>query len=117
MFSKLEVSDVSEYMFDEWDQCYQVFYFVIVVGCGFYYLLQMCECLFDLVVCYCFIWLCEIVLFVEMLEDKYIQYYMLIEVILVCEVVCVSELMCQYLLMLIFIICQVMVGKMQSGVI
>lgn len=39
LLSKFEVCDVSEKMFDEWDLRYQVFYMVIVVGCGFYYLL------------------------------------------------------------------------------
>lgn len=104
LFNKLELCEVSEYLFDEWDQCYQVFYIVIVVGCGLQYLLQMCEWLFDLVVCYCFIWLCIIVLLVEMLEDKYVQYQILVDVILVCDVEQVSVLMCEYLLILILII-------------
>ncbi|HFY8089049.1 TPA: DNA-binding transcriptional regulator CsiR, partial [Salmonella enterica subsp. enterica serovar Typhimurium] len=74
MLSKLEASDASEHMLDEWDQRHQAFHSAIVAGCGSHYLLQMRERLFDLAARYRFIWLRETVLSVEMLEDKHIQH-------------------------------------------
>lgn len=82
MLSKLEASDASEHMLDEWDQRHQAFHSAIVAGCGSHYLLQMRERLFDLAARYRFIWLRETVLSVEMLEDKHIQHHTLTEAIL-----------------------------------
>lgn len=59
MLSKLEASDASEHMLDEWDQRHQAFHSAIVAGCGSHYLLQMRERLFDLAARYRFIWLRE----------------------------------------------------------
>lgn len=47
MLSKLEASDASEHMLDEWDQRHRAFHSAIVAGCGSHYLLQMRERLFD----------------------------------------------------------------------
>lgn len=85
MLSKLEASDASEHMLDEWDQRHQAFHSAIVAGCGSHYLLQMRERLFDLAARYRFIWLRETVLSVEMLEDKHIQHHTLTEAILARE--------------------------------
>ncbi|EHC48209.1 CsiR, transcriptional repressor of csiD, partial [Salmonella enterica subsp. enterica serovar Hvittingfoss str. A4-620] len=85
MLNKLEASDASEHMLDEWDQRHQAFHSAIVAGCGSHYLLQMRERLFDLAARYRFIWLRETVLSVEMLEDKHIQHHTLTEAILARE--------------------------------
>ncbi|EBE4113061.1 DNA-binding transcriptional regulator CsiR [Salmonella enterica] len=102
MLSKLEASDASEHMLDEWDQRHQAFHSV----------LQMRERLFDLAARYRFIWLRETVLSVEMLEDKHIQHHTLTEAILAREAARASELMRQHLLTPIPIIRQAMAGKM-----
>lgn len=68
MLAKLEASDASEDLLDEWDQRHQAFHTAIVAGCGSQYLLQMRARLFDLAARYRFIWLRETVLSVEMLE-------------------------------------------------
>ncbi|ECD5083794.1 DNA-binding transcriptional regulator CsiR [Salmonella enterica subsp. enterica serovar Give] len=112
MLSKLEASDASEHMLDEWDQRHQAFHSAIVAGCGSHYLLQMRERLFDLAARYRFIWLRETVLSVEMLEDKHIQHHTLTEAILAREAARASELMRQHLLTPIPIIRQAMAGKM-----
>lgn len=112
MLSKLEASDASEHMLDEWDQRHQAFHSAIVAGCGSHYLLQMRERLFDLAARYRFIWLRETVLSVEMLEDKHIQHHTLTEAILAREAARASELMRQHLLTPIPIIRQAMTGKM-----
>ncbi len=41
MLSKLEASDASEHMLDEWDQRHRAFHSAIAAGCGSHYLLQM----------------------------------------------------------------------------
>lgn len=115
MLSKLEASDASEHMLDEWDQRHQAFHSAIVAGCGSHYLLQMRERLFDLAARYRFIWLRETVLSVEMLEDKHIQHHTLTDAILAREAARASELMRQHLLTPIPIIRQAMTGKMQPG--
>ncbi|EBV1890723.1 TPA: DNA-binding transcriptional regulator CsiR [Salmonella enterica] len=112
MLSKLEASDASEHILDEWDQRHQAFHSAIVAGCGSHYLLQMRERLFDLAARYRFIWLRETVLSVEMLEDKHIQHHTLTEAILAREAARASELMRQHLLTPIPIIRQAMAGKM-----
>lgn len=114
MLNKLESSDASERMLDEWDQRHQAFHTAIVAGCGSHYLLQMRERLFDLAARYRFIWLRKTVLSVEMLEDKHIQHRALMEAILARDAARASELMRQHLLTPIPIIQQAMAGKLQQ---
>ena len=112
MLSKLEASDASEHLLDEWDLRHQAFHTAIVAGCGSQYLLQMRERLFDLAARYRFIWLRKTVLSVEMLEDKHVQHQTLTEAILARDAARASELMRQHLLTPIPIIQQAMAGTL-----
>jgi GntR family carbon starvation induced transcriptional regulator len=112
MLSKLEASDASEHLLDEWDLRHQAYHTAIVAGCGSQYLLQMRERLFDLAARYRFIWLRKTVLSVEMLEDKHVQHQTLTEAILARDATRASELMRQHLLTPIPIIQQAMTGKL-----
>ncbi len=82
LLNKLESSDASEQLLDEWDRRHQAFHSAIVAGCGSQYLLQMRERLFDLAARYRFIWLRTTVLSVAMLENKQRQHRRLTEALL-----------------------------------
>ena len=110
LLGKLEASDASEQMLDEWDQRHQAFHTAIVAGCCSHYLLQMRERLFDLAARYRFIWLRQTVLSVEMLEDKRDQHQILTDAVLARDTARASELMRQHLLTPIPIIQQAMAG-------
>ena len=98
LLNKLESSEASERLLDEWDQRHQAFHTAIVAGCGSQYLLQMRERLFDLAARYRFIWLRTTVLSVEMLEDKHVQHQTLLEAILARDAERASALMREHLL-------------------
>ncbi|VTN14266.1 Carbon starvation induced regulator [Raoultella terrigena] len=70
LLNKLESSDASEQLLDEWDRRHQAFHSAIVAGCGSQYLLQMRERLFDLAARYRFIWAAHDRAVGAMLEDK-----------------------------------------------
>ena len=114
LLNKLESSEASERLLDEWDQRHQAFHTAIVAGCGSQYLLQMRERLFDLAARYRFIWLRTTVLSVEMLEDKHVQHQTLLEAILARDAERASALMREHLLTPIPIIQQAMAGKLQT---
>ncbi|HDZ3143220.1 TPA: DNA-binding transcriptional regulator CsiR [Klebsiella pneumoniae] len=114
LLNKLESSDASERLLDEWDQRHQAFHTAIVAGCGSQYLLQMRERLFDLAARYRFIWLRTTVLSVEMLEDKHVQHQTLVDAILARDAEQASALMREHLLTPIPIIQQAMAGKLLS---
>lgn len=111
MLNKLESSNASEGLLDEWDLRHQAFHSAVVQGCGSRYLLQMRTRLFELAARYRFIWLRRTVLSVEMLEDKHVQHQALLEAILARDAHQASELMRQHLLTPIPIIQQAMAGK------
>ncbi|MGK0600899.1 DNA-binding transcriptional regulator CsiR [Yokenella regensburgei] len=108
LLNKLESTDASESMLDEWDLRHQAFHTAIVGGCGSQYLLQMRERLFDLAARYRYIWLRTTVLSVEMLEDKHIQHHTLLDAILARDTARASNLMREHLLTPIPIIQQAM---------
>lgn len=114
LLNKLESSDASEQLLDEWDRRHQAFHSAIVAGCGSQYLLQMRERLFDLAARYRFIWLRTTVLSVAMLEDKQRQHRRLTEAILARDAPLAGELMRQHLLTLIPVIQRAMAGKLQQ---
>ncbi|KHS48889.1 MULTISPECIES: DNA-binding transcriptional regulator CsiR [Hafnia] len=110
MLAKLEATEASEALLDEWDQRHQAFHTAIVAGCGSQYLLQMRARLFDLAARYRFIWLRETVLSVEMLENKHHEHDQLVNVILARDGKQAGELMRQHLLTPIPIIMEAMGG-------
>ena len=114
LLNKLESSDASEQLLDEWDRRHQALHSAIVAGCGSQYLLQMRERLFDLAARYRFIWLRTTVLSVAMLEDKQRQHRRLTEAILARDAPLAGELMRQHLLTLIPVIQRAMAGKLQQ---
>ena len=113
LLNKLESSDASEQLLDEWDRRHQAFHSAIVAGCGSQYLLQMRERLFDLAARYRFIWLRTTVLSVAMLEDKQRQHRRLTEAILARDAPLAGELMRQHLLTPVPVIQRAMAGKLQ----
>ncbi|ALR77950.1 DNA-binding transcriptional regulator CsiR [[Enterobacter] lignolyticus] len=108
MLNKLEASEASEGLLEEWDLRHQAYHTAIVAGCGSQYLLQMRQRLFDLAARYRFIWLRKTVLSVEMLEDKHVQHEALTQAILARDATLSSELMRQHLLTPIPVIQQAM---------
>ncbi|MBV8041890.1 DNA-binding transcriptional regulator CsiR [Pluralibacter sp.] len=108
MLNKLESSEASEELLEEWDLRHQAYHTAIVAGCGSQYLLQMRQRLFDLAARYRFIWLRKTVLSVEMLEDKHVQHEALTQAILARDAALSSELMRQHLLTPIPVIQQAM---------
>lgn len=108
MLNKLESSEASEGLLEEWDLRHQAYHTAIVAGCGSQYLLQMRQRLFDLAARYRFIWLRKTVLSVEMLEDKHVQHEALTQAILARDAARSSELMRQHLLTPIPVIQQAM---------
>ncbi|ADO47150.1 DNA-binding transcriptional regulator CsiR [[Enterobacter] lignolyticus] len=108
MLNKLEASEASEGLLEEWDLRHQAYHTAIVAGCGSQYLLQMRQRLFDLAARYRFIWLRKTVLSVEMLEDKHVQHEALTQAILARDAALSSELMRQHLLTPIPVIQQAM---------